>query len=179
MKTSILILTSSLAAFFLFAFTQVSIQNASAPGTIQFMGDAGQATTFTVEDWKFTKVSMKDDKVENVAVEIEMETSSISASWKELVQSIKKKPDYFHVKSFPKASVAVNGASKNADGSYSTTAQITIKKVTKPVTLNFTISETKPYKIKGTGTIIRQDFDFNGGGPKDEVPLMFEAVLPL
>lgn len=179
MKQILLISTCSLAAFFLFAFTQITIKTANAPGKIQFIGDAGQATTFTVEDWKFLTVTMQDDKPENIYAEIEMETSSINAGWKELVQSVKKKTDYFHVKSFPKASVVIKGATKNEEGTYQTTAQITIKKITKPVVLTFSISDTKPYKVQGRGTIIRQDFDFNGGGPKDEVPLMFEAVLPL
>ncbi len=169
----------SLAATFLFAFTQIELKTAKAPGTLQFVGDAGQATTFTVKDWAFTKVEMRDENPENIYAEIEMETSSIDASWTELVASVKKKPDYFHVKSFPKASAVINGAKKNEDGTYTTTAQVTIKKITKPVLLTFSISSEKPYKVKGTGTITRQDFDFNGGGPKDEVPVMFEAELLL
>jgi polyisoprenoid-binding protein YceI len=179
MRKTIYFFALLISSVFLFAFTQVSVKTASAPGTIQFIGDAGQATTFTVEDWKFLKVEMKDENPENVQVEIEMETASINASWKELVQSIKKKSDYFQVKSFPKAKVSIKGATKNADGTYSAKAQMTIREITKPVDLIFTILSEKPYKVKGEGTIIRQDFGFTGGGPKNEVPIMFETVLPL
>jgi len=168
-----------ISTVFLFAFTQISVKTAAAPGIIQFIGDAGQATIFTVEDWKFLTVEMKDENPENVQVEIEMETASINASWKELVQNVKKKPDYFYVKSFPKAKVSIKGATKNEDSTYSTKAQMTIRGITKPVELTFSISNEKPYKVKGQGTIIRQEFGFTGNGPKDEVPILFETILPL
>jgi polyisoprenoid-binding protein YceI len=175
------IIAATIGAFILLsAFTQIGIGNtADTPGTLQFIGDAGQATTFTVEQWSFGKVEMKDDSVQNIYAEIEMNTSSINAGWKDLVDNIKKKKDYFYVKNFPKATVIINGAKKMEDGSYETDAKLTLRGIEKPVKLTFTISAEKPYKVKGSGTITRQDFGFTGGGPKNSVPVSFEATLPL
>jgi polyisoprenoid-binding protein YceI len=175
------VIAATIGAFILLsAFTQIGVGNtADTPGTLQFIGNAGQATTFTVEQWSFGKVEMKDDSVQNIYAEIEMNTSSINASWKDLVDNIKKKKDYFYVKNFPTAKVIINGAKKLEDGSYETEAKLTLRGIEKPVKLTFTVSADKPYKVKGSGTIIRQDFGFTGGGPKNDVPVSFEATLPL
>lgn len=58
-------------------------------------------------------------------------------------------------------------------------AVLKLKGVTKAVELSFTASDTAPYQIKGSGVITRQKFKFDGGGPKDEVPVNFELTLPL
>ena len=175
------VIAAAIGAFILLsAFTQIGIGNtADTPGVLQFVGEAGQATTFTVEQWSFGKVEMKDDKAENIYAEIEMNTASINASWTDLVDNIKKKKDYFYVKNFPTAKVIINGATKLADGNYETEAKLTLRGIEKPVKLMFSLSAEKPYKVKGTGTITRQDFGFTGGGPKNEVPVNFEATLPL
>ena len=175
------VIAATIGAFILLsAFTQIGIGNSTdTPGTLQFVGNAGQATTFTVEQWSFGKVEMKGDSVQNIYAEIEMNTSSINASWKDLVDNIKKKKDYFYVKNFPKATVIINGAKKMDDGSYETDAKLTLRGIEKPVKLTFTISAEKPYKVIGSGTITRQDFGFTGGGPKNDVPVSFEATLPL
>jgi polyisoprenoid-binding protein YceI len=175
------VIAATIGAFIgLSAFTQIGVGNtADTPGTLQFVGDAGQATTFTVEQWSFGKVEMKGDSVQNIYAEIEMNTSSINAGWKDLVDNIKKKKDYFYVKNFPKATVIINGAKKLEDGSYETDAKLTLRGIEKPVKLTFTISAEKPYKVKGSGIITRQDFGFTGGGPKNSVPLSFDATLPL
>lgn len=165
---------------FLLAFTQIEKGTiGDSPGTIQAIGNAGSDNIFTFQKWKFTSVEMADDQVENIKLGIEVNTSSLTCDWKDLEKNIRKKKDYFYVKKFPKAIISIDGATALEDGKYQTTAMLTLKKHTKPVELTFTISEEKPYKIKGTGMIIRQDFGFNGGGPEDEVPVMFEVELPL
>ena len=165
---------------FLSSFVGVGTTDATM-GKIQFIGDAGQATTFTIEQWKFTKMDVKKDKIEDLHVELEMDMSSMTASWKELLESVKKKKDYFYIKNFPKATVIIDKATKVKDNEYTCTAKLTLKNVTKPVELAFTVSpdsaNTSNLKIKGSGIVVRQNFDFTGGGPKNEVPMMFDLVV--
>ncbi|MEM0995129.1 MAG: YceI family protein [Bacteroidota bacterium] len=169
-----------LALLFALSFTQIGIEETgSSPGVIQAIGDAGSPQVFTFQKWKFTEAAMPEDQVENIQLGIEINTSSLTCDWKDLQQNIRKKKDYFYIKKFPTASVAIDGATAIGDGQYKTQAMLTLKKHTKPVELTFTISESKPYQVKGEGVITRQDFGFNGGGPKDEVPISFDVTLPL
>ncbi len=163
-----------------FAFT--SIERATigdTPGTLQAIGNAGSDQVFTFNKWKFTKAMMPEDKVENIQVEVEINTSSLSCDWKDLEKSVKKKKDYFYVKKFPKATVKIDGAKALKNGTYTTDAILTLKGISKTVKLDFSISDSKPYTVKGSGVIKRKKFNFTGGGPKNEVPINFEAVLPL
>lgn len=149
-----------------------------APGTLQFIGNAGSDNLFTFQKWAFTNLELPEDDFSRIKATVEINASSFTADWKDLEKSIKKKQDYFYVKKFPKVYVEIDGASKNEDGTYNTDANLTLKGVTKEVPLTFTVSETKPYVIKGEGIVKRKKFKFNGGGPKDEVPVMFEFELP-
>lgn len=148
------------------------------PGWIQAIGNAGSDQVFTFEKWQFTKAKMKDDKVENLELEAEIDCTSLTGDWEDLVKSIKKKKDYFHVSKFPTAKVVIDGAEDQGDGTWMTKAEVTIKKFAKEVPLTFTISDEKPYIVKGNGELKRRKFGFTGGGPKNEVPVSFEATLP-
>ena len=149
-----------------------------APGTIEFIGDAGSPNKMHFEKWNFTEASMEDDKVENLHLIATIDIASISGEWTDLVKSIKKKKDYFNVADFPTAQVEVNGAQQLEDGSYTTDVLLSLKNYTKPVTVNFTMSEEKPFVVKGGAEIKRKKFGFTGNGPKPIVPVMFEATLP-
>ncbi|MEM9985192.1 MAG: YceI family protein [Bacteroidota bacterium] len=173
------LIIASISALLLCSFTLVGVgERDSAPGLIQAIGDAGSPQVFTFEKWEFTEASMAEGKIENIQLAIEINTSSLTCDWKDLQNNIRKKKDYFYVKKFPTAKVVIDGATRQADGSYTTEAMLTLKKKTKPVTLTFSISEEAPYQVKGEGLIIRQDFGFTGGGPKDEVPINFDVTLP-
>jgi len=163
-----------------FSFTYVGIGiTGDTPGTIQAIGNAGSDQVFTFQKWGFTSATMAEDKVENIQLEIEINTSSLTCDWKDLEKNIRKKKDYFYVKKFPRAYVSIDGAEKMEDGRYRTEAMLTLKNKTKPVELIFSISDTKPYQVQGEGIIIRQKFGFTGGGPKDEVPISFDVTLPI
>lgn len=150
-----------------------------APGTITFIGEAGSPNEFTFTKWQFTQVSLPEDDFEKVNLEVEINTSSLQTNWKDLEKSIRKKKDYFYVKKFPKAYINVEGATLQADGTYTTNAKLTLKGISKELPLTFTVSKEKPYVVKGSGVIQRRQFNFYGDGPKDEVPVTFEATLPV
>ncbi len=170
------------SAIFFLAFKPNPVAGMSkekTPGVIQAIGNAGSDQVFTFEKWQFTKAKMKYEEVANLELEAEIDCSSLTGSWEDLVKSVKKKKDYFHVSKFPTASVVINGAEDQGDGTWLTNAEVTIKEITHEVPLTFTITDEKPFQVSGTGELKRREFDFTGGGPKNEVPVMFEATLPI
>ena len=180
MKPLKLFSLAMIAVIFTFASAFVGIGNPNdTPGTIEVVGDAGSPQTFVFERWQITKAVIPDGKVEDIQVELEINTSSLSTGWKELEKNVKKKKDYFYIKKYPKAKVIINKATKLENGSYQTEALLTLKKYTKPVKLTFTISEQAPYIVEGSGVIERRQFGFTGNGPKDSVPVAFKATLPI
>jgi len=162
--------------FFLASFIGYE-SSENTPGSITFIGEAGSPNVFTCNKWQFTHIEMPDDKVENLHAELEINTSAITCDWKKLEASLKKKKDYFYIKKFPKATVTISGATANEDGTYTAPAQLTLKGITKTVPLTFTISNEKPYIVKGSGIVERRAFNFYDDGPKDEVPVNFEVRL--
>ncbi|MEO0470132.1 MAG: YceI family protein [Bacteroidota bacterium] len=150
----------------------------TAPGTIQAIGNAGSDQVFTFRKWNFVKAMVPNDDFEAVEIEVAINTSSLQTSWKDLEKSVKKKKDYFYVKKFPQATISIKGAQKQADGSFTTEAALTLKGITKTVPLSFRVSDEKPYRVTGEGVIKRRKFGFSGGGPKNEVPISFDVVLP-
>ncbi len=148
-----------------------------APGRIEFIGEAGSPNLFVFKKWSIDKAEVPAGDMEKVQVELTIETGSLATDWKDLEKNIRKKKDYFYARKFPKATVTIDGATRQDDGSYTTDAMLTLKGITKPVTLTFTASEEAPYLIKGTGVVKRRKFDFTGGGPKNEVPVNFELTL--
>lgn len=132
---------------------------------------------FTVNEWEFTKIDVKKDNIENLHIELEMDMGSISCNWKDLQKSVKKKPDYFYVKGFPTSTVTIDKAQKQTDGTYTCQAMLTLKNITKPVTLSFTVTDEGKLHIVGGGKIQRREFNFTGDGPQDEVPMTFDLML--
>ena len=174
-----IILSLCFAAFFVFFNGFVGYeQGETSPGTIEAIGNAGSDQVFSFRKWSFTKANVPNGNFEEVEVEVEINTSSVETGWKKLEKSVKKKTDYFYVKKFPKATISIDGAEKQADGSFMTEAELTLKGITKKVPLTFTVSSKQPYRIKGEGVIKRRKFGFTGGGPKNEVPVSFDVILP-
>ena len=146
------------------------------PGTIEFIGDAGSPNVMTFERWGFTRVENADTP-ENIQVEALFDVRTLKCDWKDLQNSLLKKKDYFFARKFPEASLLINGATAQEDGSYMTQAELTLKGVTQTVELNFTISEEKPHTVHAEGVVQRRLFKFTGDGPNDEVPVVVDAVL--
>ena len=173
-----LITTLTFVAAFLFLQPDTALLDElpTAPGTIEFIGDAGTPNVFTFENWGFTKIENAGDP-ENIRVEAVFDVRSLKCDWKELEESILKKKDYFFVKKFPEARLSINGAVATEEGKYTTEALLTLKGISKKVKLVFTISEEAPYTVHAEGVIQRRIFKFTGDGPEEEVPVKVDAVL--
>jgi len=170
-------LVLSIAFLSLQSFIGYDDGSETTPGTIEFIGEAGSPNTFIFRKWEFTKAEVPNGDFEKVMVEVDINTSSMQTKWKDLEKSLKKKKDYFYVKKFPSAVIKINGAKKQADGSYITQAALTLKGKTNMVPLTFTVDGNN--QIKGKGMLNRRDFKFTGDGPKDEVPITFDVTLPI
>ena len=169
------------AAFFL-AFKpapEAHLFKGDPPGTIQAIGNAGSDQVFTFEKWEFTRAEMEEGQVETLDLEAILDCKSLVCDWKDLEKSVKKKEDYFNVSQFPTAKVVIRGAEDQGDGTWLTNAELTLKETTKEVPLTFTISGEKPYQVKGSGELKRRKFGFDGGGPRNEVPISFDMTLPI
>lgn len=158
--------------------TNTNINWGTPPGSITAIGDAGSPNEFTFKQWRLTKAEIPNDNIEALQIEVQINTNSLTTEWKDLEKSIRTKRDYFNVAKFPLATVSINGAKAMGDGKYTCDALLTLKGISKNVPLTFSISDTAPYQVKGEGTIFRSKFNFNGGGPKEEVPVSFDLVLP-
>jgi polyisoprenoid-binding protein YceI len=177
MKKLIIISTLLVAmTTFFSSFVSVKTMKETA-GKIQFLANAGSDQLFTINDWAFTKVEVKKGDIENLHVELEMDMGSIACDWKDLEKSVKKKKDYFYVKGFPKATVTIDKAQKQANGTYTCQAMLTLKNVTKAVPLIFSVSDEGKIHIIGSGTVQRREFNFTGDGPKNEVGMTFDVML--
>ncbi|MCB0596398.1 MAG: YceI family protein [Lewinellaceae bacterium] len=176
MFKSIIAITLIATFFFLPPETALLDELPPAPGTIEFIGDAGSPNIFTFENWGFTKVEKADDP-ENIKIEAVFDVRSLKCEWKELEQSVLKKKDYFFAKKFPEARLSIDGATATGSGEYTAEALLTLKGISKTIELVFTISEEAPYMVHAEGVVERRLFKFNGDGPKDEVPVRVDAVL--
>lgn len=168
-------------AFLGFSFTNSNTyqHDGETPGTLTAIGDAGSPNIFTFERWHFATIEMPDNDPSQLKATVEIDVTSVVCDWKDLEASVKKKKSYFFTRKFPQAMVSFDGATLLEDGNYQTEALLSLKGIEKLITLTFSISEEAPYTVKGEGVIMRRNFNFSGDGPKDEVPIAFEAVLPL
>ncbi len=152
---------------------------AEAPGELTFIGNAGSDNIFTVNQWMFTRVE-NADQPEQIGITAQLSMASITCDWKDLEKSLHKKKDYFHSKKWKTATITIDGAALQEDGSYLAEALLELKGVSKKLPINFTISggtDDAPYHVNATATIKRQKWKFTGGGPADMVPVTVDADL--
>jgi len=173
MKKIVIILLAAAAPFLFSAFTSDYTLPEGKPGSISFIGDAGSPNTFTVERWRFDEIQNVGSP-EDIVIKATMDISSIACSWEDLRKNVLKKKDYFHFKKYGTATIAVKGATALDDGTYSTDATLTLKGISKPITLQFQIDENR---VQAEGVVMRRDWGFTGDGPKDEVPVTIDAQL--
>ncbi|NIJ52258.1 YceI family protein [Dyadobacter arcticus] len=92
---------------------------------------------------------------------------------------LKEKDQFFEVAKYPRIAMKSTKIEKTAAG-YTGTFDLTLKMVTKKVTIPFTFTKTGPNGvIKGTVEINRKDWKFGGNtlGMSDKVKLDFELNL--
>ena len=147
-----------------------------APGKISFTGIAGWEAHGHFENWEFADLQVPNDDFSEVQATILVSMKSVYVENNDLRKHLLK-PDYFGAKKWPDATITIEGALETDDRSFSTMAIVNIKGVEQEVALEFTVSEEKPYHVKGSGELNRRLFNIYGDGPEDGVPIEIDVVL--
>lgn len=94
--------------------------------------------------------------------------------------------DYFAAQQFPTITFKADNVTRNADGTFTATGNLTLRGVTRPLTVTLTSTEERPGArggtvrgLEGTFTIDRTDFGITSGAPAvgNEVTLMISLQL--
>jgi polyisoprenoid-binding protein YceI len=140
---------------------------------------SGKFTQFS-GDIKFDLANLKES-----SVKIVVETSSVSATYSELVDTLKM-PEWFNVKLFPQAIFKANQFEKTGDKTYQAKGELTIRDKTLPTIINFHIENIlTDTKIKVAGnTLLKRNLFGVGQGEwsstgevKDEVKVDFVLTV--
>ncbi|MEL6391460.1 MAG: YceI family protein [Bacteroidota bacterium] len=148
------------------------------PGTLTFIGDAGSPNVFTVEKWKFSRVENLENPSE-IGITAVLDMRSITCDWEDLQRSLHRKKEYFNSRRYQTAMLIVDGAELQEDGSYLTEAMLELKGKRKSIPITFTLGENEEGvpTVEAESVVMRRNWSFNGGGPKDEVPVTVSAEL--
>lgn len=118
--------------------------------------------------------------LKNSKVQINVDTSSVSTSYGEVAETLKKS-EWFDVKVFPEAKFVAEQFSKVDDKNYDAIGTLTIRDKSLPITLRFTLNNYTADKALATGytTLKRNAFGVGQGewastdNVKDEVKVEF------
>jgi len=111
-----------------------------------------------------TEIEFDPDAPDQASVRVTLDVRSASTGAPDVDQTLQSE-DFFNPARYPTAEFVARGAKSDGDdGKYVLTGRLTLKGVTKPVTLPFSIAiESGTAAVKGEATINRLDF---GVGPE-------------
>ncbi len=156
------------------AAEETTTKSGDAPGIIRFVANAGWTAIGTFDKWRFDKWNLPDGDFTKVKALIVVDMASVKQEKKGLEDHLKE-DDYLDVKGFPQATILIDGASKVAEGTYTTEAIMDLKGTQKEVPLSFTVEGNT---VSGTGELLRKEFNVGGKGPKNEVGIEFTFTIP-
>lgn len=148
----------------------------NVPGTLTWEANAGWTAIGTFDQWGFQSFDLPNGDFTKVKAVVEVDVNSVNTAKKGL-ESHMREDDYLDVKGYPSALININGAEKQADGSYLSQATIDLKGTKKIVPLKFTISDNN--QVVGTTELMRKDFGVGGKGPRNLVLIKFDFKAPL
>lgn len=118
-----------------------------------------------------TKVSSANDDLSDAVFEVTVETASIFTDLEERDNELKAE-DLFNAKKFPVMTFKSTSFKKSQGNKYVMLGDLTIKGITKPITLDITIvgpnahpnpnNKSLQFGMKGTAVIKRSDFGIGG-----------------
>ena len=126
------------------------------------------------------KIHFDPNQLNTSSVDIMIDINSVSASYQELVETLKT-PDWFDIKLFPNAEFKATEFKKVGDKNYQAIGNLTIRDKTIPTTVMFTLDEYTPTQalVTGNTTLKRNAFGIGRGDwsktddVKDEVVVNF------
>ncbi|KEQ52392.1 YceI family protein [Sphingobium chlorophenolicum] len=151
-------------------------------GNIGFsVGNSGETISGGFSKWT-AKIAMDPDHPDSadIRVEIDLASASVGDSYKD---GMLTGDEFFGVAAHPKAIFTAKGAEKTGANSYRASGTLTLKGVSKPQSIRFTLSGTgKARKVAGSATIARASFGVGNGessgglDPKVAVSFDFSAA---
>ncbi|MGK0390231.1 MAG: polyisoprenoid-binding protein YceI [Maribacter sp.] len=150
-----------------------------SPGTLNWSANAGWEAKGTFNKWKIVSLDIPKKDFSQILVEIAVKISSVNHEDKGLENHLRKN-DYLDAKKFPVAMISIKGATYNKEEeNYTTSATLQLKGNTQMVPLTFSVEEGSPAKIKGSGTLMREDYKVgDDSGVRNDVGISFEFDLP-
>jgi cytochrome b561/polyisoprenoid-binding protein YceI len=151
-------------------------------GRIDFsVGNSGETISGSFAKWT-AKIVMDPDHPESadLRVEIDLASASVGDAYKDGMLS---GDEFFGVAAHPKAVFSAKGAQKTGANSYRATGTLSLKGVSKPQSIRFTLAGTgKTRKVSGSASIARGAFGVGNGEsstglePKVAVSFGFSAT---
>ncbi len=145
--------------------------------TLAFETNAGgQTVKGTFQRFK-SEIRFDEDSLTDTEINITIDTASAVTGTAEIDNALPG-AEFFNVAQFPNATFKARGAKEISDGKYEATGELTIRGVTKPVALPFSLDISQGEGLaRGAITINRSDF---GIGPKElagGIPLDDEVTI--
>ncbi len=141
--------------------------------------------TLSFDDFAMN-MALDVDEPTNTTVEVTIEGGSVLTG-SDIFYDHLTGGKWFDIATYPQMMFKSTGVTANDDGTYDMTGDLTIKDMTKPVTLTVTINAAmmhpmakKPVVgIDATGTLLRSDWGLGGNVPfiSDEVQLSISAEM--
>ncbi|WP_150290589.1 cytochrome b/b6 domain-containing protein [Sphingobium estronivorans] len=132
-------------------------------GSIGFsVGNGGETISGGFAQWT-TKIAMDPDRPDSadIRVEIDLASASVGDSYQD---GMLAGDEFFGVAAHPKAVFTAKGAKKTGANSYQAVGTLSLKGVSKPQSIRFTLSGAgKARKVAGSATIARASFGVGNG----------------
>lgn len=132
-------------------------------GKIGFaVGNDGQTISGSFAQWTAAIVMDPDHpETADIRVSIDMASASVGDAYQD---GMLPGDEFFAVATHPTATFTAKGAEKTAPNAYRASGTLSLKGVSKPQTIRFTLSGDGPTrKVTGTATIARAAFDVGNG----------------
>ncbi len=149
------------------------------PGTLNWSANAGWDANGTFDQWTITSFDAKGGDYSKIEAEIAVNISSVNHDDKGLENHLRQN-DYLGAKKHPVGLISIKGANYNEDkDEYNTEATVSIKGSTRTVPLKFSVTKGNPDIIKGSGNLLRQDYNVGDDeGVRNDVGISFEFNAP-
>ena len=132
-------------------------------------------------------LTLDSESPENSVIEVVIDTTSIDSRVDEFDDHLKS-ADFFEVETYPQATFTSTSVKPTGENTFDITGDLTIKNVTRPVTLSATLNKAAMHpmrKVPTVGfsaetTIMRSDFDLGRAVPAvgDEVTIYVTVEMP-
>jgi cytochrome b561/polyisoprenoid-binding protein YceI len=148
----------------------------AAKSSISFVSTGGGYTTKGTFGQYRAEVEFDPDTPSETSVKVLIDMTSAGTGTGEIDDALKS-ADFFNPKQFPTAQFAARGAEPNGNGKYVLNGRLTLKGVTKPIALPFSIDiQSGTATVTGEMRINRLDF---GVGPESVAGLTIDKDVTL